>query len=256
MISVRDLTIEYTTATAGEKIRVLENISMEIPKGGTCAVLGASGCGKSTLLKAMAGILTGFSGKILMDGEAVNPVQQKIGFIPQNYGLLPWKTVEDNITVACRIKNKRAPEKEKLEKIIQLLGLSGLEQRYPKELSGGQQQRVGLARIFLLEPDVLLMDEPFSALDAITREEMQEVFLAVWRKYAVSTVLVTHYVEEAIYMGQQIAVFSSNPGRVFKMLDNPLFGRTDLRYSKAFFEMGRDLRALLKQEVPENAQRV
>lgn len=249
MISVKNLTIDYPSAE--KKLRVLENVHLEIPKGGTCAVLGASGCGKSTLLKAMAGILTDFSGTIAMDGEKVNPARQKIGFIPQNYGLLPWKNVQDNITVACRIKNKCLPEKEKLEKIMQLLGLTGLEKRYPKELSGGQQQRVGLARIFLLEPDILLMDEPFSALDAITREEMQEVFLEVWKKYAVSTVLVTHYVEEALYMGQQIAVFSSNPGRIFKIIDNPLFGRSDLRYSRIFFDKSRDLRALLKQEVPE-----
>lgn len=245
MIEIKDLTVKYTSPK--EEYTALYNVDLIVPTGGTCALIGPSGCGKSTLLKVMAGIIKDYEGSVKFDGAQLKPAQQKIGFIPQNYGLLPWRTVEQNIGIAARLKQADGVKKDALDKIIRLLGLDGLEKRYPVELSGGQQQRVSLARAFLLKPDVLLMDEPFSALDAITREEMQDVFLSLWNKYAVSTVLVTHYVEEAIYLGQKIAILSANPGRIAKVIDNPLFGETDIRHRKEFFEMGLQLRDLLKQ---------
>jgi ABC-type nitrate/sulfonate/bicarbonate transport system, ATPase component len=221
---------------------------MAVPTGGTCAIIGPSGCGKSTLLKVTAGIIKDYEGTVEINGQKIMPARQKIGFIPQNYGLLPWRTVAENIALASKLKNKGKTDAVALSGLMELLGLAGLGNRYPGELSGGQQQRVSLARAFFLQPDVLLMDEPFSALDAITREEMQDVFLALWEKYAVSTMIVTHYVEEAIYLGQTIIVLSANPGRVYRIIENPLFGGRDLRQQKAFFEMGRELRNLLKQD--------
>lgn len=128
------------------------------------------------------------------------------------------------------------------------LGIEGLGHRYPVELSGGQQQRVALARVFALQPDVLLMDEPFSALDAITREEMQDIFLNLWRKFNVSTILVTHYVEEALYLGQKIVVLSAHTGGISQIIDNPLFGGKDIRKKQEFFEMGLKLRNLIKKD--------
>jgi ABC-type nitrate/sulfonate/bicarbonate transport system ATPase subunit len=245
MIEIKDLTVKYTSVK--EEYTALEDIDLVVPTGGTCALIGPSGCGKSTLLKVMAGIIKDYRGTVEFDGAQLKPAQQKIGFIPQNYGLLPWRNVIQNICVAARLKQDKAITDDALAKIIRLLGLEGLNKRYPGELSGGQQQRVSLARAFLLKPDVLLMDEPFSALDAITREEMQDVFLSLWNKYAVSTVLVTHYVEEAIYLGQKIVILSANPGRVAKVIDNPLFGETDIRHRKKFFDMSLELRDLLKQ---------
>ena len=128
------------------------------------------------------------------------------------------------------------------------LGIEGLGHRYPVELSGGQQQRVALARVFALQPDVLLMDEPFSALDAITREEMQDIFLKLWHKFNVSTIFVTHYVEEALYLGQRIAILSANSGNISMIWDNPLFGGKDIRQNPEFFEMSLKLRNTIKKD--------
>ena len=166
--------------------------------------------------------------------------------MPQNYGLLTWKTVRENVELGGRIRHERVRENETAF-MMQRLGIDAFSERYPKELSGGQQQRVGLARAFLLRPDVLLMDEPFSALDAITREEMQEIFLSLWHEQHVTTVLVTHYVEEALYLGQRIVILADAPGRIAEVLDNPLFGCIDQRNKVEFFRMSCYLREQIKK---------
>ncbi len=247
MICIKDLSVGYEAV--GGRYYALENIDFELGAGETCAIIGPSGCGKSTILKVLAGLITDFSGRVEINGESIKPSQQKIGFIPQNYGLLPWKNVYENICLGVRIKNKKANVDQKnLDFFLQQLGLAGLENRYPGELSGGQQQRVALARSFLLKPDLLLMDEPFSALDAITREDIQDIFLTVWKKYSVSTVLVTHYVEEAVYLGQKILILSGVPGRVSKVIDNPLFGMEDIRSQPEFFQLSQELRKMIKKD--------
>lgn len=241
MIEIKDLSVNYRGRAA------VENISLTIPSGGTCAVVGPSGCGKSTLLNVLAGIVTTYGGFAKINGAEVSPAAQTIGYIPQNYGLLPWKTVADNICLGVNVKRRRAVGRDALASMTRRLGISGLERRYPGELSGGQRQRASLARAFLLEPDVLLMDEPFSALDAMTREEMQDVFLSVWSCFRATTVLVTHYVEEAVYLGQSIVVLSKSPGRIVRVMDNPLFGMRDARESPEFFARATKLRALIRQ---------
>jgi NitT/TauT family transport system ATP-binding protein len=252
MIEFEDLTVKYTSD--GKTYTALDDICLTVPTGTTCAIIGPSGCGKSTLLKVAAGIIHGFDGKVLMEGEPVQPAQHRIGFMPQNYGLLPWRTVDDNITLGVRIKDKGKPvDMDILNRLKAQLGIETLGGRYPGELSGGQCQRAGLARAFLLRPDVLLMDEPFSALDAITREEMQDVFLALWQKYHVTTVLVTHYVEEALYLGQKIVVMSADPGHIVREIDNPLFGGREARSSQTFFAMGLKLRNLIKAGVQDES---
>lgn len=247
MIQIRALHIAYESN--GVRTEVLTDINLELAAGETCAIIGPSGCGKSTLLKILAGIITDFDGSVLINGQPVMPEQQTIGFIPQNYGLLPWKNIADNIRLGVKIKNKNTNDSGKnLAEMVQLLGLGGLEHRYPGELSGGQQQRVALARAFLLQPDLLLMDEPFSALDAMTREEIQNVFLAVWRRYSVSTILVTHHVEEAVYLGRKIVILSAAPGTVSKVIDNPLFGVEDIRNRQNFFQLCLELRKTIKED--------
>ena len=148
--------------------------------------------------------------------------------------------------LGCRIRHDwhagREEDEARLARLMAALHIEGLAMRYPHELSGGQQQRVSLARSFLLQPDILLMDEPFSALDAITREEMQDVFLALWQEQHVTTLLVTHYVEEALYLGQKIALMAADPGRIARVFDNPLGGHPEQRGSREFFEMSRALR--------------
>ncbi len=244
MIDLQHVSYAYTANK--QSIKVLQDVNLYVSKGEVCAVIGPSGCGKSTLIKIIAGILQGYQGKATLGGEPICPAQQRIGFMPQNYGLLPWKTVKENIELGKKIRHESLQEDHTLL-LMRRLGIEAFSNRYPHELSGGQQQRVGLARAFLLHPDVLLMDEPFSALDAITREEMQEVFLSLWQEQYVTTLLVTHYVEEALYLGQKIVIFTNNPGRIAEILENPLFGNSDSRSKEEFFRMSRHLREIIKK---------
>ncbi|MBR1552909.1 MAG: ATP-binding cassette domain-containing protein [Schwartzia sp.] len=212
----------------GGRVTALEDVCLDVPKGGTVAIIGPSGCGKSTLLRILAGIAANYEGEVSVAGAPVNPKVLSIGFIPQNYGLLPWKNVRDNIRLSWRVKHPETPVPPDEEKMLSRLGIgAALLSRFPRELSGGQQQRASLARAFLLRPDILLMDEPFSALDAITREEMQEVFFELWRAQAVTAVIVTHDIEEALYLGQSVAVLSPAPGRVTMAMENPYFARRE-----------------------------
>ena len=245
-IEMKDLRVTYDKSCE-TPYEALHGVTLTVPKGTVCAVLGPSGCGKSTLIKTVAGLLTPVSGTVTMDGAPVNPKRSTIGFLPQNYGLLPWRTAMENVLLGPYIrKQDRAAARQRAGELFEALGIAGLEARYPRELSGGQQQRVALARAFLLQPDLLLMDEPFSALDAITREEMQDVFLALWKKEQVTTLLVTHYVEEAVYLGQEIVLMRTG-GKIAKVMENPLSGRENLREQPAFFELARTLREDIRE---------
>ena len=171
-IAFQHLTVRYRTAGRADAAAVAD-VSLTVPRGTVCAIIGPSGCGKSTLLKAVAGLVQPSSGCVTIAGEKADPKKSCIGFMPQNYGLLPWQTVRENIVLGCRIRHTwhkgRAEDEARLLHFMEALHIRGLADRYPHELSGGQQQRVSLARAFLLQPDILLMDEPFSALDAIKR---------------------------------------------------------------------------------------
>ncbi|MCR5757931.1 MAG: ABC transporter ATP-binding protein [Selenomonas sp.] len=245
MIAIEDLAVVYQRAQ--QKHTALKNVSLTVPRGTVCAVIGPSGCGKSTLLKVTAGLIRDYSGQVRINGGEVSPQNLRIGFMPQNYGLLPWQTVADNIRLACRIKDGWTAEKTvKMQALCQKLGIEDLLGRYPQELSGGQQQRVSLARVFLLEPDILLMDEPFSALDAITREEMQDVFRDLWEEAGITTILVTHYVEEALYLGQQIVLMSAHPGTVAEVMVNKWQGSRAWKSSPEFFAKSQELKEKIK----------
>lgn len=241
VISAKDLNLWY-----GD-FKALKNISLDVGEKEITALIGPSGCGKSTLLKVIAGLLRPAEGSVTIAGRPVDPRHTCIGFMPQNYGLLPWKTVRQNILLGCEIRGTRQDTRRQgMQQLAKKLHIEELLDRYPHELSGGQQQRVGLARAFLLQPDVLLMDEPFSALDAITREEMQDVFLALWQQQSVTTLLVTHYVEEALCLGKQIVLMAAQPGRIAKIIDNPLGGQRELRDTPAFFQQARALREAIR----------
>ena len=235
------VSVDY--GTGADAVHAVADTSLCVERASVLAIIGASGCGKSTLLRVGAGLLCPTAGTVTADGAPIDPRTLRIGFLPQNYGLLAWKTVRENILLGVQIKGgRRAAQKKVFDALVSDLGLTDLLTRYPHELSGGQQQRVGLARVFLLAPDLLLMDEPFSALDTITRESMQEVFLMLRKKYAVTTVLVTHYVEEALTLAGRIAVMRGTPGRVAEVLDNPFAGDLVRRSSPEFFAMGQELR--------------
>lgn len=251
MIDIKDLTVKYTAK--GKEFTAIENFQLYIPKGDIYVLIGPSGCGKSTLLHVLSGIITDFEGEIVINKENMSTKNQRIGLVSQNYGLMPWKTVYDNATLGLKIKDRNFRNKSKydleyIEYILERLKINTLVNRYPSELSGGQKQRVAIARAFILKPNLLLMDEPFSALDAITREEIQELFLDIWKENKVSTIFVTHSVDEAIFLGKNIGIFSSSPGKIIKSIHNPLFGKENLRYNKSFYDMSFNLRKVLKEE--------
>lgn len=245
MISIKNLKVQYKNK--GTNVTAIENINLNIEKGEICTVIGPSGGGKSTLLKVLAGIIKDYDGEVLIAGKDVNPKTHRIGFIPQNYGLVKWKTVEENIFLSAKIKDKKKNiDKDYYEKILKKLKIENLKNRYPSELSGGQRQRVSIARAFLLKPNLLLMDESFSALDTMTREEVQELFIEVWKENRVTTVLVTHDIREAIYLGNKVVVVSSSPGKVIRAIKNPLFGKVYSETSEEFGQFKKGLVTILK----------
>jgi NitT/TauT family transport system ATP-binding protein len=210
---------------------VIQNLSLQIEQGEALVILGPSGCGKSTLINALAGTIPIESGIIdyikYNDRQTLNPKIHKIGIIPQNCGLLPWKTVRENCLLPSKIRKEQINKirKQEIKKIYEALDIENLLERYPKELSGGQVQRAAIARAFILKPDLLLMDEPFSSLDAITREEARELFLKIWKQNRPTTILVTHSIEEALYLGNRIIVMGSGMGEITFQIENIFFGK-------------------------------
>lgn len=243
MIKIKDLSVEYKGNK--EQVLALDKLSVDIDTGDIYTFIGPSGCGKSTLLSVLSGIQESYTGSVLIDKIAVNPKIHRIGLVLQNYGLLPWKTIEENALMGLKIKREKIDGYEHY--ILEKLGLTSLLKRYPKELSGGQKQRVAIARAFILKPDILLMDEPFSALDAISREEMQELFIETWKENKVTTVFITHSVDEAIYLGRKIAVFSSSPGRIIKVIENKAFGLESLRETYEYYNTSKEIRKIIKE---------
>ena len=169
MIQVNHLSVSYKSKN--KEVKALENINFTADSHDICAIIGPSGCGKSTLLNVLSGIIKEYEGQVLLNGEELNPHLHKIGFIPQNFGLLPWKTVEENCLLSFKIKREKVTNEtlNKMNEMMKTLNIDALNKRYPSELSGGQKQRVSMVRSFLMQPDLLLMDEAFSALDAIIK---------------------------------------------------------------------------------------
>lgn len=251
MLSVEGLRVSYRSKKT--RTPVLDGLSFRIESGQVLAVLGPSGCGKSTLIGALAGTVGIDAGKVdyIRDGEtrALDPKTHKIGVIPQDFGLLPWKTVRDNCLLPLRLRREKVlKEREnEIEGIWAALDLLPLLGRYPAQLSGGQAQRAAVARAFILRPDLLLMDEPFSALDEITRQDARELFLGFWSRRRTTAVLVTHSIEEALYLGNDLLVLGKSGGAVVCRMKNPYFGDPDPEGAE-YPEMKRLLRQKLKRD--------
>lgn len=205
------------------KTAVLEDISFSLAKGETLTVVGPSGCGKSTLLNVLGGIIKNFRGDIFMGDKPLHSANKTYGYVPQNLGLLAWKTVEQNILLPAKIDKSCIINPTELQEVLTKLELTTLLERYPSQLSGGQRQRVALARVFVSHPDILLMDEPFSALDTLTAETSRQLFLDLWRRYRPTTIFTTHNLSEAIKLGQHILLLNKQPATVLRYLKNPLF---------------------------------
>lgn len=247
MIEIKDLVVRYGERN-NEEVKALGPVDLVAEDGEIVVLIGPSGCGKSTLLNVLGGIISKYDGSVQLDGEAIDYRKQAIGYIPQGYGLLPWKSVYKNCVLPYTIKGERmkGEDKKHIEGVLASLGISKLRERYPAMLSGGQRQRVAIARAFAFTPRLLLMDEPFSALDAIMKEEATEIFMKLWEKYHCTTVIVTHSIEEALYLGIKIVILSNTPGQISKVIKNPLFGKKDLREKPEFRKLYHEIKEYIR----------
>ncbi|OXM84298.1 ABC transporter ATP-binding protein [Paenibacillus rigui] len=200
----------------GTALHVLSDISFHTKPGEFMSIIGPSGCGKSTLLKIVAGLDLQHQGKVLLSGKPVDRPSQDKGFIFQEHRLFPWLTVEKNIAADLPLKDPVV--RARVDEMIRLVRLTGFEKAYPKQLSGGMSQRVAIARTLLRNPQVLLLDEPFGALDAFTRNHMQEALLDIWRENRTTMLLVTHDIDEAVFLSNRIVVMDAKPGRIKTIL--------------------------------------
>ena len=241
MIRVQSTNLSFSHG--GRVNPVLQDISFEIEPHGSCAIIGPSGCGKTSLLFLLAGLLRPDSGEIEIPG---NP---RTGTILQNFGLFPWKTVAQNVGLGLVIQGeKKRCIQERVDRLLNEMGLTGFGEHFPGQLSGGMQQRVALARALAIDPEILFMDEPLSSLDALTRERLQNLILEVWQKKNITPILVTHSIEEAVFLGRRIVVLSRRPGRLLCIVENPAAGSPDYRQTGLFFEQCSRLREILKDE--------
>lgn len=201
--------------TEGRELVALQGIDLEIPRGQFTCLLGPSGCGKSTLLNAVAGFALPSSGTITADGKPVTGPGPDRGMVFQEYALFPWMTVEQNVAFGLEIKGmQKADIARRVGELLAMLSLSDFRQRFPKDLSGGMRQRVAIARVLALDSPIMLMDEPFGALDALTRRNLQDELLRLWAELKKTIIFVTHSIEEAIYMADRIVVMTYRPGTV------------------------------------------
>ena len=218
-IEIQDATKIYEKPggfrSSKESFTALDHISLQIEKGEFICLLGPSGCGKTTLMNSIAGFETLTAGSITIDGQKVKAPSEKYVTIFQNYGLLPWRTVEKNVELG--LETLKVPKQERKQiamKYLQLVGLENFAKRHPAQLSGGQQQRVAIARGLAVDPEILFMDEPFGALDAITRYKLQDDLLHITKSQNKTVIFVTHDIDEAVFLADKIVVMSPNPGRI------------------------------------------
>jgi NitT/TauT family transport system ATP-binding protein len=237
----------------GADLHVLADISFDVREGELVSLIGASGCGKTTLLRIIAGLVKPDAGAVRVRGQRVMAPHKQVCMVFQNFGLLPWRTVLANVEFALELDGVAKHQRQSIaEHYIDIVGLRGFERHYPHELSGGMQQRVGIARALTRRPQVLLMDEPFAALDAQTRERLQEDFLRIWKELRTTVVFVTHSIDEALVLSDRIMVFSARPGRVRHVIESPLGEArfaADVRGRPEFAQCSQDIRQMLRSEV-------
>jgi taurine transport system ATP-binding protein len=243
-VMVRDVSVEYLHK--GKIVKAVQSVNLTLHQGEIGVIIGPSGCGKSTLLHVLAGLNRNYRGEVRIN-SGFNHGEVDTAIILQDYGLFPWKTVWENVALGLKIREyPKERIMERTEEILVQMGMLQFSRRYPSQLSGGQRQRVAIARALALKPQLLLMDEPFSALDALTREELQELLLSIWQDSGMGILLVTHNIEEAVYLGKRIFVMSPSPGTIIHEVVNPLAGDRNSRGKREFYELCSSLRSMLK----------
>ena len=253
MISLNSVSFSYADGPG-----IFHDFSWQSERGMAWSVLGPSGCGKTTLLYLLAGLQFPSCGKVYVDGQPVSRPRPQTGLILQEYGLLPWATIRQNISLGLQVRafygpdGRHAPTRlvdpANVDSWLTRLGLADHADKYPGQLSGGQRQRTAIARTLILQPDLLLMDEPFSALDAPTRLDLEDLTLQLRQEQRFTSVIVTHTIEEAAYLGQSVLVLSAAPNRTGKIFANPVFSQPGGRDSAAFRELCAALRAELEEK--------
>lgn len=247
MIEVRDVSLSYRALNDEQILEALSSINISIQKGERCVLLGPSGSGKTSLLYLVAGLIKPTQGQVLINDKVVSGPEEKIALILQDYGLFPWKTVLGNALLGLEIKNTPKQKREKkVFNLLEKLGIREYAHKFPFELSGGQRQRVAIARALALEPEILLMDEPFSALDSLTREQMQKLILDLWQERHFTFILVTHSIEEAVFLGEKIVILSEGPGRIVEIVENKNLGDKKYRNTLEFFNQCTHIRGLIE----------
>jgi len=250
ILAARNVTKAFTTGK--DRVVAVDNLSLEIREGELVCLLGASGCGKSTILNMFAGFTQPTAGQVLLRGRPIVAVEPRCGMIFQSYALFPWKTVRGNVEFGLRMKGlSRAERRERAAAFIQMVSLRGFEDHYPAELSGGMQQRVTIARLLAADPEVLLMDEPFAALDAMTRQVMQEELLKIHERSRKTIVFITHSIDEALILSSRLLVMSARPGRIKAVIENdlPTPRQITVQFSPQYGELKSKVWSLIESEV-------
>ena len=248
-VSLQGITVRFHSERGN--VTALQDVSISLPEGAFVSLIGPSGCGKSTLLRVVADLLRPASGEVRILGGTAQSARaaRSLGFVFQDSALLPWRTVINNVRLPLQVG--RVPRVERgptAEELLALVGLAGRENAYPQELSGGMRQRVSIARALICQPRVLLMDEPFGALDEITRDRMNEELLRIWEQTGTTVLFVTHSIPEAVYLSQRVVVLSANPGRVHAEvpIDLPYPRTLDVRDRPEFTTLTARVRRLLQ----------
>ena len=237
----------------GAGTTALDRISLDVRAGELLTLVGPSGCGKSTLLDLLGGLSQPTSGRVFVGGKEITGPGLDRGIVFQQYALLPWRTAQGNVEFGLEAKGiARRERAQRAREFLDLVGLAGFADRYPHELSGGMKQRVAIARSLAYDPEVLLMDEPFAALDAQTRERLQEELIRIWRRTGTTVIFITHDIDEAVFLGHRVAVMSARPGRIKEViaidLDRDPSGDIDVRASRDFATYRHHIWSLLRQQ--------
>jgi ABC-type nitrate/sulfonate/bicarbonate transport system ATPase subunit len=249
-LQLRDISMTFRTRR-GDEVTAVDDLSLEVADREFISIVGPSGCGKSTLLRVVAGLVRPTGGAVFLDGREITGPGADRGMVFQSYTLFPWLTVQGNVEFGLKIKGLPASERTRIvSRYVEMVGLRGFERHYPKELSGGMMQRVAIARALANEPEVLLMDEPFGALDAQTRAIMQEFLVDLWQRTPKTILFVTHDVDEALFLSDQVYIMTARPGRIKQALkvDLPRPRPADVITSTAFIAQKRAVLDSIKQE--------